>query len=308
MRWFEERVKFVKENIKMLPDDFMKDWSWDKPLTRIEFLVLMTPIKSDKELLIGLFDCDGYEPYQDLQLIYPDKWSDGTVVGGCDGSTILPDSKYLGDNTHNFKYYYANSAFIFGMKGDDFHEEKAFIYYKNIIKNEYPNFKYTIPKTIKTYTKLRDYADSFNKAGDPYFLEFLVEIYRNHASSKTFRPDEYINIAEASKATLYSYYKTSYKDDKIDHDIKGIGFKYMNLKDKLVYFRNNLETNNHWYQPYIAIQKDIQGLDKNTSLTPSDIPNTKQLAQMMFQTLMNAEWKNRNYYNRCFANWEGICE
>ena len=64
MKWFEERVKFVKENIKILPDNFMEDWSWEKPLTRMEFLILTIPVKNDEEL--KLFQNKEPKLYKDI--------------------------------------------------------------------------------------------------------------------------------------------------------------------------------------------------------------------------------------------------
>jgi len=72
----------------MLPDDFMEDWSWDDPLTRMEFLVLTTPVKNDEEL--KLFQ--NKEPYK-----------------------IYNDIDY---SNNSYEHYYTNYKYS-DMKGDD---------------------------------------------------------------------------------------------------------------------------------------------------------------------------------------------
>jgi len=309
MKWFEERVKYVKENIKMLPDDFMEDWSWDKPLTRMEFLVLMTPVRSDKELLFGNYTCH-FKDWLSRDLKNPwldDSWS-GITRHNCASLTINDNATYTG-NKEDYKRYYGYATVNKATMQGDLIPEQRFEWVLHLINTKYAHHNIIIPEHIDTYEKLKNYSYKRNDNG--LLSDLLMDIQLGDSSPKTFRPDDYINLAEASKATLNSYYQ---EDDSfpIELDMRGIRFERMNLTEKLVHYRNTAQTNTNWYTPYIQIQKEIQGLDKNTTLKPSDTPNTKQIAQMMFQVIIHpeTEWEEEHGYNndQCFGNWEGICE
>ena len=63
-QWIFGHIKRTKENISVLPDNYLDDFSLDRPITRMEFLVLMVHEKS--ELSMNWATMEKNPPFADI--------------------------------------------------------------------------------------------------------------------------------------------------------------------------------------------------------------------------------------------------
>lgn len=284
MRWFEERVKFVKENIKMLPDDFMEDWNWNKPLTRMEFLVLMTPMRADAEMFNDM-PIARQSTYIDLIPNEDNGYVHYWIKEQNTNKPILMtynnvgwNSKegirfFIGDKTLNkyqYRYWYVYSSKQSIFKGTNGWDNNLINIYKSDMKNK-------LWEGLPNSFSREQYENFRNNFGIEAELGILGEGF------DYFYPDRPLNLAEAVTATARSVWKYN-REEKVSGDTR--------------------------YQVSENYIKSINGIPFDNKLTSADVLTTKQMARMMFMALMNnvKQPTHKNYYKEdlylaIFQSW-----
>ena len=256
MKWFEERVKFVKENIKILPDDFMEDWNWNDPLTRIEFLILMTPVRNDKELLWDI----NYESVYGGPRTFGDKY-----FTDIDGTKELNE---LWDNNKEKFIKEFDNGYLQNKYPNLY--KLAYVYYPQLMMN---GDSFSHDKFMQKQFELIALHKSLDKSFEDFSEQELQNLFEENWGvsvmrktdrerkilATTFRPDENIIFIEALKVSM----------EAIDN-------RKFNYSDSL-----------NWYEVYLEKFKELDEFTSFKTYSLTEELTIADLSKIMFLSLFD---------------------